>query len=210
MLDNAIMAHYGKIEYWEERYLKRNDQFDWYQTYPDLKEILSNHISKNAKILNVGCGNSRLSESMYEDGYENIINIDFSNKVIQYMDEKCRGKYPKMIFKVLDACEMKDFDSGQFNIVLDKGTLDSILCSENPLQNSQKMISEVYRVLNHDGKYICISFGDSEHRMKFFKSQNWIKINYEKIIKPFAKSDNNLNEGLDFNNYHFIYIMTKA
>ena len=60
MLDNAIMANYGKIEYWEERYLKRNEQFDWYQTYPDLKEILSNHISKKAKILNVGCGNSRL------------------------------------------------------------------------------------------------------------------------------------------------------
>ena len=110
MLDNAIMAHYGKIEYWEERYSKWNDQFDWYQTYPYLKEILSNHISKNSKILNVGCGNSRLSESMYEDGYENITNIDFSNKVIRYMDEKCRGKYPKMVFKILDACEMKDFD----------------------------------------------------------------------------------------------------
>ena len=146
---------------------------------------------------------------MYEDGYENIINIDFSNKVISYMDEKCRGKYPKMIFKVLDVCEMKDFDSGQFNIVLDKGTLDSVLCSENPVQNCQKMISEVYRVLNHGGKYICISFGDSEHRMKFFKSQNWVNINYEKIIKPFARNENN-TEGLDFNNYHFVYIMTKA
>ena len=44
MLDNAIMAHYGKIEYWEERYSKWNDQFDWYQTYPYLKEILSNQI----------------------------------------------------------------------------------------------------------------------------------------------------------------------
>ena len=135
MLDNAIMAHYGKLEYWEERYSKRNDQFDWYQTYLNIKEIIQNNISKNEKILNVGCGNSRLSESMYEDGYENIINIDFSSKVISYMDEKCRGRYPKMIFKVLDVCEMKDFDSGQFNIVLDKGTLDSVLCSENPVQN---------------------------------------------------------------------------
>jgi ubiquinone/menaquinone biosynthesis C-methylase UbiE len=71
------------------------------------------------------------------------------------------------------------------------------------------MISEVYRVLNHGGKYICISFGDSEHRMKFFKSQNWVNINYEKIIKPFARNENN-TEGLDFNNYHFVYIMTKA
>ncbi len=68
MLDNAIMAHYGKLEYWEERYSKRNDQFDWYQTYPNIKEIIQNNISKNAKILNIGCGNSRLSEGMYEDG----------------------------------------------------------------------------------------------------------------------------------------------
>ena len=182
MLDNAIMAHYGKLEYWEERYSKRNDQFDWYQTYPNIKEIIQNNISKNAKILNIGCGNSRLSEGMYEDGYENIINIDFSNKVISYMDEKCRGKYPKMIFKVLDVCEMKDFDSGQFNIVIDKGTLDSVLCSENPVQNCQKMISEVYRVLNHGGKYICISFGDSEHRMKFLKAKIGLILIMKKLL----------------------------
>ena len=32
----------------------------------------------NSKILNIGAGNSRLSEEMIDDGYTDIINIDNS------------------------------------------------------------------------------------------------------------------------------------
>jgi 2-polyprenyl-3-methyl-5-hydroxy-6-metoxy-1,4-benzoquinol methylase len=46
-------------------------------------------MNKTDKILNVGCGSSRMSEEMYEEGYENIINIDFSPKVIvKWMKEQ--------------------------------------------------------------------------------------------------------------------------
>lgn len=30
----------------------------------------------------VGCGNSKLSEDMYDDGYKDIINIDISDVVV--------------------------------------------------------------------------------------------------------------------------------
>lgn len=30
----------------------------------------------------LGCGNSKLSEQMYEAGYHNIVNIDISDSVI--------------------------------------------------------------------------------------------------------------------------------
>ena len=67
MLDNGLMAHYGKLEYWEDRYSKRTEPFDWYQVYTGIKEIISPLIEKENKILNVGCGNSRMSEEMYEE-----------------------------------------------------------------------------------------------------------------------------------------------
>ena len=33
----------------------------------------------------LGCGNSKLSEQMYEDGYTNILNVDISPTVIEQM-----------------------------------------------------------------------------------------------------------------------------
>ena len=208
MLDNGLMAHYGKLEYWEDRYSKRTEPFDWYQVYTGIKEIISPLIEKENKILNVGCGNSRMSEEMYEDGYENITNIDFSNKAISQMEDRCRSKYPKLIFKMMDVTDMKDFETGTFNTVIDKGTLDSIMCSDTPIPSSEKMISEIYRVLAPGGVFICVSYGDSEHRKKHLQKQPWAKYSCEKIIKP-ATSNNPADEG-DPKNYHFIYIMTKG
>ena len=52
-------------------------------------------MSKTDKILNVGCGNSRLSEELYEDGFEDITNIDFSQKVISQIEEKINRNIPK-------------------------------------------------------------------------------------------------------------------
>ena len=47
---------------------------------------------------------------MYEDGYENVINIDFPNKVNIFMDEKCREKYSKIVKKIFDTWEIKDYN----------------------------------------------------------------------------------------------------
>jgi hypothetical protein len=68
----------------------------------------------------------------------------------------------------MDVLEMGDIKTGDYNVVVDKGTLDSILCGDNSTPNAEKMISEIYRVLAPNGVYICISYGDEEHRKKFF------------------------------------------
>ena len=40
-----------------------------------------------------------LSEEMYEDEYQNIVNIDISFTVIKQMQELYKDKYPNMPFK---------------------------------------------------------------------------------------------------------------
>jgi hypothetical protein len=38
---------------------------------------------------------------MYEDGFENITNIDISHTVMNYMKEKLQGRCPNMSCKLL-------------------------------------------------------------------------------------------------------------
>ena len=85
-----------------------------------------------------------MSEELYEEGFEDITNIDFSPKVITSIEEKYKTKYPKMVFKVMDVLNMQEIQTGSFNIVFDKATLDSILCGDNSGNNAQKMINEIY------------------------------------------------------------------
>ena len=40
----------------------------------------------------LGCGNSELSEKMYDNGYENITNIDICENVINEMAERNKDK----------------------------------------------------------------------------------------------------------------------
>ena len=191
-------------------YYRRPEPFDWYQVYSGIKDIISQYITKNDKILNLGCGNSRLSEELSEEGFEDITNIDFSNKVITIMEEKCKAKYPKMSFKVMDALDMKEFQTGYFNTVIDKGTLDSVLCADNAVPNAQKMISEVFRVLAPGGHYICITYGDPEHRKKYLETQHWGNLSFDKIAKPATSASSSANaDENDLKNFHYIYTMTK-
>ena len=187
---------------------RRPEPFDWYQVYSGIKEIISQYMTKNDKILNLGCGNSRLGEDLSEEGYEDITNIDFSAKVISIMEEKCKAKFPKMSFKVMDALNMKEFQTGSFNTIIDKGTLDSILCADNSVPNAQKMLAEVFRVLAPGGHYICITYGDPEHRKKFLETQQWANLSVDKIPKPSTTTSSNAEEN-DQKNFHYIYTMTK-
>jgi EEF1A lysine methyltransferase 4 len=74
----------------------------------------------------VGCGNSKLSDQMYQNGYKNIVNIDISPSVIDQMKEK----FPYMVWEVMDATKMS-YKDGEFDVILDKGTLDALISGKN-------------------------------------------------------------------------------
>lgn len=167
-------------------------------------------MTKNDKILNVGCGNSRLSEELSEEGYEDITNMDYSNKVIKLMEDRLKPKFPKMDFKIMDVLDMKEFSDGLFDTVLDKGTLDCILCGDNSVPNAAKMMAEIFRVLKPGGHYMVISYGDPEYRKKYLETQQWENIAVDKLAKPSAAVSATINaDEKDLKNFHYVYTMTK-
>ena len=76
---------YGIQSYWEDRYLENTKEtFEWLLSWKDIKNIVDEIIpSKDSRILHLGCGNSVLSEVMYDEGYINIVNVDYSDACIK-------------------------------------------------------------------------------------------------------------------------------
>jgi hypothetical protein len=68
----------------------------------------------------------------------------------------------------MDVMDMSEMQTGEFNVVLDKGTLDSVLCGDNSVPNADRMMQEIYRVLAPNGVYVCVTYGDEDHRKKYF------------------------------------------
>ncbi|KAK3697598.1 hypothetical protein RRG08_033328 [Elysia crispata] len=171
-------SEFSSPDYWERFFKKRGKiPFEWYGEYPQLHNVIHKYISPSNTVLVVGCGNSALSENMYDNGLQNLVNIDISDIVIRQMSDRHRVKRPKMTFEKMDVTAMS-YPEGYFNAVLDKGTLDALLVSEEEqvLQNVQAMFSEVARCLRLGGRYVIISLLQDhvqKHLLQFFTNLGW-------------------------------------
>lgn len=164
---------YESKQYWDERYHTEEgrEPFDWFKSYSDIKSILADYIpGRNARILMLGCGNSTLSHDMYQDGYHEIVNIDFSSVVIEQM----RKAQPYMQWIEMDIRDLK-FGDESFDVLIDKGTMDAMLTGTthvwNPapevVQNCEKEVAEAVRVLRPGGKFIYLTFGQPHFRRRY-------------------------------------------
>lgn len=64
----------------------------------------------------------------------------------------------------MNVCAL-DYPDESFNGVIDKGTLDSVLCGEGSTANVAKMCMEISRVLKPNGVYFICSYGVPDNRM---------------------------------------------
>lgn len=84
-----------------------------------------------------------------------------------------------MKFIKADATNMKEFQSGQFSVVFDKGTLDALLVDEtkDTIKLVQSYWLEIDRVLRKGGRYVIVSLLQ-EHILKAllarFPPNNWM------------------------------------
>ncbi|KAF7807167.1 methyltransferase-like protein 13 [Senna tora] len=111
---------------------------------------------------------SSFSEGMVEDGYESVVNIDISSVVVEAMQNKYRDR-SQLKYMQMDVRDMSAFESDSFGAIIDKGTLDSLLCGNNSRQNATMMLEEIWRVLKDKGVYILITYGAPLYRLRFAK-----------------------------------------
>ncbi|KAM9706856.1 eEF1A lysine and N-terminal methyltransferase isoform 1-T1 [Dama dama] len=201
---------FGSVDYWEKFFQQRGKKaFEWYGTYLELCGVLHKYIKPREKVLVVGCGNSELSEQLYDVGYQDIVNIDISEVVIKQMKERNASRRPRMSFLKMDMTQM-EFPDASFQVVLDKGTLDAVLTDEEEktLQQVDRMLAEVGRVLQVGGRYLCISLAQAHVLKKavgHFSREGWMV-----RVHQVASSQEQLLEAEPrFSLPVFAFIMTK-
>lgn len=144
------------------------EQYDWYGTwntpgYLAIRPHLLPHLPPNAQrgsVLNVGCGNSRLTEELIDDGYTDVMSIDISGIAIEKMTQKFSGR-AGMSFLKMDATQMS-FADGSFDLVFEKGTLDAMYTGASHMV--RQVVEESFRVLRPGGVFISVTFGPPNAR----------------------------------------------
>ncbi|KAI9062509.1 S-adenosyl-L-methionine-dependent methyltransferase [Trametes sanguinea] len=168
---------YGTKEYWDQRYAQESEEssFDWFKSYNDIADIMRELIpDKSSRILMLGCGNSTLSQDMYDDGYKNIVNTDYSGILIEKMRHKHEHSRPEMEWHEMDIRDLK-FDDDSFDVAIDKGTMDAMMTAkadvwdppEEVVQNCNREVDEVLRVLRKGGIFIYLTFGQPHFRRRY-------------------------------------------
>ena len=164
---------YSKKSFWNERFEKTDSNFDWYADWEQLEKYFKEFLTEDSTILMVGCGNSKMSSQMYNSNFKNITNIDISDVVIAKMQKQ----FPEMKWLEMDATKM-DFEDNYFDCAIDKGTLDAIMCGNDPSPPA-RMIREMHRVTKIGGHYCIITHGEPESRLAYFEKFKNDKCNFD-------------------------------
>ncbi|XP_036066913.1 eEF1A lysine and N-terminal methyltransferase isoform X1 [Oryzias melastigma] len=152
---------FSSAEYWDRFFKRRGENaFEWYGDYNKLCGILHKYIKVQDKVLVIGCGNSELSEQLYDVGYKHLTNIDISETVVTHMNQRNAARRPGLSFHQVDATQTL-YKDASFQVSLDKGTLDA-MASEEGGDLASRMLHEVSRVLSIGGRYICVTLAQ-EH-----------------------------------------------
>lgn len=178
------MAEYADVNYWNERYTKDEKTFEWYQGYVGIQKVLRLHLVPNKTILVPGCGNSSLSEEIYINDCKNVTSVDFSPVVINQMKQKYINK-PAMAWVAADVTKLP-MEDASFDIIVDKGCVDSLLCGETSEDAAVATLREYYRVLKPAGVCIIVSFGSPDLRQHLLESAEfkWQLHPVTNIAKP--------------------------
>jgi SAM-dependent methyltransferase len=106
---------------------------------------------------------------------QQVVNTDISPVVIAQMRADAAACSNQLrtncSWEVADCRAMPQYADDSFGTVVDKGTLDAVLCSGTGLGDARCYVSETHRVLAPGGAFLLISLGQPETRLSVLRAQ---------------------------------------
>lgn len=165
----------GTQQYWEEFYKTELKNFEensadtgecWFddcgaedRMVSYINEELNSHADALGKILDLGTGNGHLLFALRESGVQgDFLGIDYSLASIEFASKiaKSKNEFADIRFRHVDFLADPDWTDAQFDLILDKGTLDAIALSGVP-SSPQMYVSNVISLLKPGGRFMITS-----------------------------------------------------
>eukprot|EP00240_Pyramimonas_obovata_P015568 CAMPEP_0118924158 /NCGR_PEP_ID=MMETSP1169-20130426/2422_1 /TAXON_ID=36882 /ORGANISM="Pyramimonas obovata, Strain CCMP722" /LENGTH=278 /DNA_ID=CAMNT_0006865245 /DNA_START=21 /DNA_END=857 /DNA_ORIENTATION=+ len=109
-----------------------------------------------SKALVVGNSTSDLAEQLQRAGYGDVLCVDPSEEATASMAKK-HASDTGLRFETVDFTNMSMLSDDSFNLVIDRGVIDSLICGDDGHQRVAKALSEIQRVTTVGGIYVCFS-----------------------------------------------------
>lgn len=103
-----------------------------------------------------------------------MVSVDFSQPLIDFLLAKYVDK-PSLRFIVAD-CRSLELLPNAYDAVVDKGTLDALLCAADSATGAASMLNAVAKTLSPGGHYVVISYAPPTERAlfaRFFPDEHW-------------------------------------
>lgn len=106
-----------KKEHWEAVFaVKKETEVSWYQEYPQtsVRFVKELNLPLNAKIIDIGGGDSYFIDALLDLGYTNLTLLDISEKAIERIKTRLGTKAEKVHFIVSDVLDFNTTETYDF------------------------------------------------------------------------------------------------
>lgn len=146
-----------KVAHWENVFAtKAVNEVSWFQEKPEssIQLIQSCKVAKDAKIIDIGGGDSFLIDHLIAKGYTNLYLLDISENAIERAKKRLADHLDKVTFIVSNSLDFCMNDT--FEIWHDRASFH-FLTDENDVQ---KYKSNVSNSLKANGNFILATFSE--------------------------------------------------
>ena len=125
------------------------------------------------------------------------------------MQEYYKEKAIEIPYEQADIKKLTKIEDGQYQAVIDKGTLDCILSGDRSQMNVKFALNEIYRVLAPGGVYICVTYGTREQRERYFQRLDW-SLTVHRVAKTTVETSKVVEaEKKDDQTFTWVYVLIK-
>ncbi|MFT7810045.1 methyltransferase-like protein 12, mitochondrial [Arapaima gigas] len=188
-----LLENMGKKENWDRFYEKRRDSeqlkhFEWFFGFDAVHNLILSCLRSQSPpeslrlVLDLGCGTSALGPSIYQHSPwpVQVTCVDISPVAVRLMQEhwkssRVQGKHPSssLCFLEMDGAELHNlFGLRSLDMIVDKGTMDSLLRSREGPAKAEKVFKQCLGALCPSGSLLQFSDEDPDVRLLWLEQHS--------------------------------------